>query len=470
MADNHIFNDIGDEIGDALKLGLTNGDYSKLNDAIKNSVNKVLDEATGQLERSAGINTSRTQNVSTHKYSTYSAGQATRERQKQLERERQQRQEEYRRQAELRKQNSGNVYYERRNGSNINGKINNATHKRQQSFEERRQRAELLKRMRSPNAIVANGKLLPTKFNAVNDTLSVLSIVFGAIGTFIFGLLSMGAIAGFVTDAKEIGSVMLFLVPTLISAAFIFKGIYDRKMLERAKRYARMCGEKMYAKISQLASATGMEEKKLKKEVKKLLKKGYYPEGYIDEEETTLMLSDQVYNEYTTMKSRMKTEEKQRKDEAEKLTGEEQTELGLMMSEGTEAINKLHKLNDEIPGEVISAKLDVLEDLLKQIFNCVREHPEQMDRMHKLMDYYLPTMLKLVEAYAEYDKISAPGKEILEAKTEIENTLDTINEAFVQLLNNLFQESVWDVTSDAQVLTTMLTQEGLAKEEALKTK
>jgi 5-bromo-4-chloroindolyl phosphate hydrolysis protein len=79
-------------------------------------------------------------------------------------------------------------------------------------------------------------------------------------------------------------------------------------------------------------------------------------------------------------------------------------------------------------------------------------------------------MLKLVEAYAEYDKVSAPGPEILQAKSEIENTLDTINDAFTQLLNNLFQDSVWDVTSDAKVLTTMLTQEGLTQEAALKTK
>ena len=61
---------------------------------------------------------------------------------------------------------------------------------------------------------------------------------------------------------------------------------------------------------------------------------------------------------------------------------------------------KLHKLNDDIPGEVISRKLYVLEDLLKQMFSRVREHPEQMDRMHKLMYYYLPTMLKLVRASA----------------------------------------------------------------------
>ena len=52
------------------------------------SVNRVIDDATDQLERSTGIKTGRAQNVSTHTYSTYSRGTATRERQKQLERER----------------------------------------------------------------------------------------------------------------------------------------------------------------------------------------------------------------------------------------------------------------------------------------------------------------------------------------------------------------------------------------------
>ena len=89
-----------------------------------------------------------------------------------------------------------------------------------------------------------------------------------------------------------------------------------------------------------------------------------------------------------------------------------------------------------------------------------------MNRMQKLMDYYLPTMIKLVEAYAEYDRVSNPGDDIIEAKKQIENTLDTINEAFVVLHNNLFRDSVWDVTTDAEVLQTVLKQEGLAKDLA----
>ena len=85
--------------------------------------------------------------------------------------------------------------------------------------------------------------------------------------------------------------------------------------------------------------------------------------------------------------------------------------------------------------------------------------------MRRFMEYYLPTTLKLVEAYSEFDKVSEPGEDILQAKEQIENTLDTINDAFSELLNNLFQDRVFDVTTDAQVLQTMLSRDGLVKDE-----
>ena len=82
---------------------------------------------------------------------------------------------------------------------------------------------------------------------------------------------------------------------------------------------------------------------------------------------------------------------------------------------------------------------------------------------------YLPTMIKLVEAYEEYDKVSSPGEDIKAAKNEIEKTLDIINQAFVELLNKLFQNSVWDVKAEANVLKTMLRQEGLADDRFTQT-
>lgn len=141
-----------------------------------------------------------------------------------------------------------------------------------------------------------------------------------------------------------------------------------------------------------------------------------------------------------------------------------------MVAEGMEYIRHLRDLNDRIEGKAISEKLYRLENLLKEIFDRVQEHPEQMHRMHKLMDYYLPTMLKLVEQYAEFDEISSPGDDILDAKKEIEKTLDMINQAFVTLLNNLFRDAAFDASADAQVLQTMLAREGLAESDFVREK
>lgn len=66
-----------------------------------------------------------------------------------------------------------------------------------------------------------------------------------------------------------------------------------------------------------------------------------------------------------------------------------------------------------------------------------------------------------MEAYEDFDKISMPGPEIVAAKAEIERTMDIINQAFSELLSNLFQNAVLDATTDAQVLQTMLAREGL---------
>ena len=199
-----------------------------------------------------------------------------------------------------------------------------------------------------------------------------------------------------------------------------------------------------------------------------------FPEGHLDDKKTCFMLNDSVHRQYLETKNNQllrEKEEKQAQKQAEApakagsrpepAADTHEAELNTMIAEGMECIRRLRELNDRIPGEVISDKLYRLENLLKDIFDSVREHPEQMHRMHNLMDYYLPTTLKLVEAYEDFDRISTPGEEIIAAKTEIERTLDIINQAFAELLSNLFQDAVFDATTDAQVLQTMLAREGL---------
>lgn len=91
-----------------------------------------------------------------------------------------------------------------------------------------------------------------------------------------------------------------------------------------------------------------------------------------------------------------------------------------------------------------------------------------MEDIDKMMEYYLPTTVKLLEAYQRLDGQPVQGENIMTPKQEIEKTLDTLNKAFEKLLDSLFEDVAWDVSSDISVLHTMLAQEGLTENEDFK--
>ena len=128
-------------------------------------------------------------------------------------------------------------------------------------------------------------------------------------------------------------------------------------------------------------------------------------------------------------------------------------------------MRQIRETNDAIPAEDVSEKLDRLELVIDRIFYHVEKHPDQLPEIRKFMDYYLPTTLKLLKAYQEFDSQPVQGENIKTAKQEIRNTLDTINIAFENLLDSLFEDAAMDVSTDISVLQTMLKQEGLTGSE-----
>ena len=56
------------------------------------------------------------------------------------------------------------------------------------------------------------------------------------------------------------------------------------------------------------------------------------------------------------------------------------------------------------------------------------------------------------------------GENIQNSKREIEATLDTLDQAFQKLLDELYQETAMDISSDISVLNAMLAREGLTED------
>ena len=285
-------------------------------------------------------------------------------------------------------------------------------------------------------------------------TAGILAIVSGATGAEL--VLLMGIIDVFLVASVALG----------------IKGSRQEGLAKRFRRYQQVIGERTFCLIEELSAAIGKKPKFVQKDLRKMIRDGFFPQGYLDKKETCLITDQQTYQQYlqTEKAYEVRAQEAQadgRKAGAQQASastaaphGSEYQEL---LAEGQSYIRHIHTCNDKIEDPVISEKLDRMEMIVTRIFTEAGRNPDVADDLKKMMSYYLPTTKKLLDAYCELDEQPVPGENIETTKQEIAATLDTLNNAFAKLLDDLFEEKAWDISSDISVLNTMLAQEGLTE-------
>lgn len=283
-----------------------------------------------------------------------------------------------------------------------------------------------------------------------------LTIMFGVTAG-ILGILSLfiGSIA------SKIGTVMMIFLPAMgLSAIMGICGNRLRKKIKRFRSYVKTLNGKPYANVEDLAKSVRKSEKFVRKDLKKMIDKRMFLEGHLDKNGVCFMATDDAYEQYLETERNM---EERKAEEARRPKTQLSEDVQKVIEEGNRYIEEIRRSNDAIPGVEISNKMYHLENVIRRIFQRVEKHPELINDLHKFMDYYLPTTMKLLNAYEELDKQDMQGENIKTAKSEIENTLDTINVAFENLLDSFYKETAWDVSSDISVLKTMFAQEGLTE-------
>lgn len=297
------------------------------------------------------------------------------------------------------------------------------------------------------------------------------------VGGGIMTLFSTGGLLATGLVSAVVGGGGLMAIPGILSTAalgggvwLLSSGIRTIGMVQRFDKYVKAMGGKTYCDLQKLARAVGKPQKFVRKELKGMIDSGLFLEGHMDEEETSLITSDDTFVHYLETQQRkavqkqqevVETIKKQKEDEAKKVSAQVQE----VLDKGNAFIREIRRCNDAIPGEIISGKISRIETIVQMIFTRAEAHPEIVPDLKKLMDYYLPMTVKLLNAYAEMDAQPIQGENIQNAKREIEATLDTLNTAFEKLLDSIFKETALDISSDISVLQTILAQEGLTEDE-----
>ena len=296
-----------------------------------------------------------------------------------------------------------------------------------------------------------------------------LRTIIGGVGAVFNGLFSAAmlseAFSGYGMSGDIIASIF-FAVLTAVFCRMAYKGTKGRKITDSFYQYGNIVGTREYIPISEICNQTGETKKTVVKNLREMIKLGYLPEAKFDDTEDTLMLSNNLYNEYrknSAARAEAENELKKAKEEAIKKGEAYPDEVQEILEEGDAYLKTIKRCNQEIPDKVMTDKLNRMEQIMARIFEQVRKDPSTAGDLRKLIEYYLPTTAKLLNAYIDLEKQPEVGDNIKNTKIEIENTLDTINDAFEKLLDSMFEDMAWDISSDINVMKNMMAQDGLTE-------
>ena len=85
----------------------------------------------------------------------------------------------------------------------------------------------------------------------------------------------------------------------------------------------------------------------------------------------------------------------------------------------------------------------------------------KLPQLRRFLNYYLPTTLKLLNAYDRMGAAGVAGANIDGTMGRIDAMMDKVVEAFDKQLDALFADEALDISTDITVLEQMLAQEGL---------
>ena len=297
----------------------------------------------------------------------------------------------------------------------------------------------------------------------------ILCIVFGSIGIGIYGISVLAfSVVKIFFSSLLIGGNILFVVLFLFfvaSLCLLLKGISLRKRVKRFKKYVRVIDNNTYISIEELAKLAKEKERFLIKDLSRMIDSGMFLEGHIDEEKTYFILNDEVYGDYLNLKKQQIAKESNKKKLKEEVDNSSKREVESTIKIGKDYIEQIKTVKNNLYREDIAANLDKLGNISQQILNQVEKNPQKAEEVNKFINHYLPITIKLINSYEELNNQVVQGDNIKNAKIEIEKSIELINKAFENLLDDLFEDVALDISTDISVLKTLFKQEGLSEED-----
>lgn len=300
----------------------------------------------------------------------------------------------------------------------------------------------------------------------------------GGAGMVFFGIPALvSALAPAVAGNPEVAVTAILGILTAGFATLLGFGIRNLRRASKLKALQRAVGQREAVGFDDLAARMQVSPKAALAASRTLIKGGYLPEGRIDDENTTLMVTENAYHQYRQFQQSQRQTLAEREaaeaaraaeaaaraareqDISERLTPEQRAFVAC----GRDYVRQMDELNAAIDDAAVSERITAIQDVVGRILARAEEEPAIIAGLDRLTAYYLPTTVKLLDAYDRLEEEPIQGENISGSRSEIEHTLEVLHSAFEKLFDDTYQDLSLDVSADISVLHAMLAQEGLTE-------
>lgn len=254
-------------------------------------------------------------------------------------------------------------------------------------------------------------------------------------------------------------SELVLSIVVIILNIFFMERIYKEKLfLKRYCKYYQMLRFRRIVITDDLINYSKESKQKVIDDLNKAVNQKLIPEGHFGKDNSIFIVSNEVFEKYKSKQAFYDRYYRKQIEERNRMM-ERTDEMKNVISQGNYYIDRLQESNKIIKDKIISQKLDRMEQIVRMIFHEVDINPKQVDKLGLCLNYYLPTMEKLLDAYIDICDSQSKNKREAKTKKDIEYALDTLNESFERILDRFYDEKEMDIASDIAVLEVMAKQD-----------
>lgn len=136
-------------------------------------------------------------------------------------------------------------------------------------------------------------------------------------------------------------------------------------------------------------------------------------------------------------------------------------EIDPILQEGNRALSEMGRIYMSVQDVEVRKKINELMRITDKITQDAIHDPSDIPQIKKFMNYYLPTTIKLLNAYDRMSAQGIEGENLDKSMKSINEMLDQAIEAYKKRLDSLFENQALDIETDIEVMNQMLAREGL---------